>query len=117
METNIIEQNLIKINQDILSLEKRKKIFENMLCLEISKTSDNNIVEFNKVLGDIKFISSDEAYEIFNNMENRIGLFIVKEEKVYCAIDNSSKEAFTEEFYSLSVAISWLNGDFEVDGI
>lgn len=33
----------------------------------------------------------------------------------YVAIDNTDGDAYTEEFKTLSQAVSWLNGKFEID--
>ena len=71
----------------------------------------------------IKFISAERANEIINNMTRRrnYGLFVVRgvrwisgsgESQVpiptYTAIDNSTGDAFIEEFNTCEGAIAWL---------
>lgn len=57
----------------------------------------------------IKIINSQEAEKIFNEYKPK-GLFIILDKGTYVGIDNSSSNAWTEEFKDLKVCLMWLNG-------
>jgi len=42
------------------------------------------------------------------------GYFLTKEGRKWVAVDNSTRDAWTEEFSSKRQAIQWLHGKFEV---
>lgn len=46
--------------------------------------------------------------------ENNKGLFIQQDEECWIGIDNTTGEAWTEEFDTKEDCISWLNGEFEI---
>ena len=52
-------------------------------------------------------------------IENRIpcGRFLTKEGRKWVAVDNSTEDAWTEEFTSKRQAVRWLRGEFEVGGL
>lgn len=43
-----------------------------------------------------------------------LGLFLTKEDRIWVAVDNSTGDAWTEEFARKRQAIRWLRGEFEV---
>lgn len=43
-----------------------------------------------------------------------LGLFLTKEGRTWVAVDNSTGDAWTEEFTRKRQAIRWLRGEFEV---
>lgn len=49
-------------------------------------------------------------------IENRTpcGLFLMKEGRIWVAVDNSTGDAWTEEFSRKRQAVRWLRGRFEV---
>lgn len=55
----------------------------------------------------IKEVSSDEARDIINNRKP-LGLFLQKDGNVFVAIDNSTGDAWTEEFKDRKSAEKWL---------
>ena len=55
----------------------------------------------------IKEVSSDEAGDIINNRKP-LGLFLQKDGNVFVAIDNSTGDAWTEEFKNRKSAEKWL---------
>ena len=44
------------------------------------------------------------------------GLFLTKEHHTWVAVDNTTRDAWTEEFHWKCQAIRWLRGKFEVCG-
>lgn len=42
------------------------------------------------------------------------GLFLMKEGRIWVAVDNSTGDAWTEEFSRKRQAVRWLRGRFEV---
>jgi len=44
-----------------------------------------------------------------------LGLFLSRENRMWIAVDNSTRDAWTEEFQSKRQAVRWLRGEFEVD--
>ena len=44
-----------------------------------------------------------------------LGLFLTIDNNMWIAIDNSTGDAWTEEFYNSDVAIKWLNREIEVN--
>ena len=59
---------------------------------------------------EIKTITTDQVPDLVENMKqpNKIGLYLVHEGDVWVAIDNSTGDAWTEEFKSRSGAVTWL---------
>ena len=43
-----------------------------------------------------------------------LGLFLTKEGRKWVAVDNSTGDAWTEEFHRKRQAVRWLRGKFEV---
>lgn len=43
-----------------------------------------------------------------------LGLFLTNEGRIWVAVDNSTGDAWTEEFSRKRQAIRWLRGEFEV---
>lgn len=69
------------------------------------------MIKVESLNNDIKTISKERSYEIINNRdlpENK-GKFIIKDDNVWVAIDNTTNDAWTEEFSSEEDAIKWLN--------
>jgi len=66
----------------------------------------------------IKFVLKEEISEIINNFANNAsneeGKFLTVEGNKYVAVDNSTGDAWTEEFDDIQDAIDWLNGKFEI---
>ena len=60
-----------------------------------------------------ELISRDFALNIIKNMKLEIyfGLYWTKENDVYVGIDNTSGNAWTEEFEKLEDCINWLMGE------
>lgn len=52
-------------------------------------------------------------------IEDRVpsGRFLTKEGRKWVAVDNSTEDAWTEEFTSKRQAVRWLRGEFEVGGL
>ena len=48
------------------------------------------------------------------DLRTPLGLFLTKEGRKWIAVDNSTGDAWTEEFYQKHQAIRWLLGQFEV---
>lgn len=42
------------------------------------------------------------------------GLFLTKEGRKWVAVDNTTRDAWTEEFHRKRQAVRWLRGKFEV---
>lgn len=42
------------------------------------------------------------------------GLFLTKERRTWVAVDNTTGDAWTEEFFRKRQAVRWLRGKFEV---
>ena len=65
----------------------------------------------------IKSISENEAAKIFNSEHggkyDYLGKFIIKENDGYTAIDNSTGDAWTEEFNNKADAIRYLNNEYQ----
>jgi hypothetical protein len=59
---------------------------------------------------DIKTISTDQFQDIVENMKDpqKIGLYLIQEGKIWVACDNSTGDAWTEEFKSRTAAVEWL---------
>lgn len=43
-----------------------------------------------------------------------LGLFLTKERRTWVAVDNTTGDAWTEEFFRKRQAVRWLRGKFEV---
>ena len=60
---------------------------------------------------DIKIITKTETYDIIESRE-RVGTFLLFEDNgTYTGIDNSTKDAWTENFNKISECINWLYGE------
>lgn len=55
----------------------------------------------------VKMISADEMHSIIENRKSR-GQFIAYENDKYIACDNTTGDAWIEEFETLEEAINWL---------
>ena len=60
----------------------------------------------------ITFLEMDESDEVIFTREPK-GKFISNETKCWVAIDNSTGDAWTEEFESLELAVIWLINNSE----
>lgn len=69
-------------------------------------------------MSEIKQITQEQALEIIQTREP-LGLFWHTSEHngktVYVGIDNSSGDAWTEEFGDVADCMSWLRGEIELD--
>lgn len=54
-------------------------------------------------------ITSEESAEIIVNREPR-GLFYLQDGDIFVGIDNTTGEAWTEDFTSLDKCLAWLKG-------
>lgn len=45
-----------------------------------------------------------------------LGLFLAKDGRIWVAADNSTGDAWTEEFTRNRRAVRWLRGEFEIGG-
>lgn len=61
----------------------------------------------------IKRVSPKFLCEVIEN-RTPCGLFLAKEGRKWVAVDNSTFDAWTEEFTHKRKAIRWLRGEFEV---
>lgn len=61
----------------------------------------------------VKRVSSKFLCEVIENRTPR-GRFLAKEGRTWVAVDNSTGDAWTEEFARKRRAIRWLQGKFEV---
>lgn len=63
----------------------------------------------------INTIGAQRAKQIIDNPElnDNKGLFLIKNDNVCSAIDNTTGDAWTEEFRTIKAAIAWLQGKFE----
>lgn len=61
----------------------------------------------------IKRVSPEVLGEIIEN-RTPCGRFLTKEGRKWVAVDNSTFDAWTEEFARKRQAIRWLRGEFEV---
>ena len=75
------------------------------------EVSESKKLKGNKKLSESKYqikeVSSDEAGDIINNRKP-LGLFLQKDGNVFVAIDNSTGDAWTEEFKNRKSAEKWL---------
>ena len=60
----------------------------------------------------IKLISSELADQIIDEHQPE-GLFYLQKGEIFIGIDNSTGDAWVEEFGSIAEVVSWLNGEFE----
>jgi hypothetical protein len=60
-----------------------------------------------KYNGTVRFVTEKTADEIIETREPR-GLFAVKVKGAWVGIDNSSGDAWTEEFKTAGAVVSWL---------
>ena len=68
----------------------------------------------NAIYGTLKKVSGKELDSIIDRREPA-GRFYCKEGRVWVAVDNSTGDAWTEEFPSLAAAMAWLVGDGEAE--
>ena len=61
----------------------------------------------------IQRVSPERLRQIIERYAPR-GLFLAKEGRTWVAVDNTTGDAWTEEFYRKRQAIRWLRGKFEV---
>ena len=61
-------------------------------------------------------ITEQEAEEIILT-RRRYGLFWVKENGKFIGIDNTSGDAWTEEFNDLEICILWLSSDISIEDL
>ena len=66
----------------------------------------------NAIYGTLKKVSGKELDAIIDTREP-IGLFYCKDGRVWVAVDNSTGDAWTEEFVSESSARAWLVGEIK----
>lgn len=69
---------------------------------------------------DIKIIDKEKANDLLNSYENNkeyepLGKFYLIENGCHIGIDNSSGNAFTDEFKSFNDCIKWLKEEVEID--
>lgn len=68
-------------------------------------------------MNEITIITNEQAREIIEKRTPK-GLFLFKSENIFVAIDNSSNNAWTEEFNSFDEAVEFLGGDLmKITGI
>lgn len=65
-------------------------------------------------MSEIKIITKEEATAIIETYEPK-GLFYIIENGAYIGIDNSTGDAWTEEFKTEKECISWLNNEEVID--
>lgn len=58
----------------------------------------------------IKIINSDEAKKVINTRKSR-GNFLILENNGFTGIDNTTGDAWTENFTDLSKCLRWLHGE------
>lgn len=61
----------------------------------------------------IKRVSSKQLLSVIDHRTS-LGLFLTKESRKWVAVDNTTGDAWTEEFFRKRQAIRWLRGKFEV---
>jgi len=73
---------------------------------------------------DIKIITGEMFTQLLNSSEETYdggyepkGLYIFRIEDKVIAVDNSTRDAWIEEFKDVRTAVAWLRGEFEVDEI
>ena len=66
----------------------------------------------------VKLITKEEFNNLYQKFENKqsfvkeeLGKFLMKENKIYTAIDNTSGNLYTEDFKDRTLAIRYLNGE------
>lgn len=66
----------------------------------------------------IKFVELEKVSKIIENFNNKkpseIGKFLTVEGNLYIAVDNSTGDAWTEDFPDMKDAIDWLNDKIEI---
>lgn len=66
----------------------------------------------------IKFVSKEKITEVIHNYCNNIPIekdkYITVDGNSFIAVDNSTGDAWTEEFPTMKDAIDWLNNKFEM---
>lgn len=60
-------------------------------------------------------VSSEQLLSVIGR-RTPIGLFLTKDGRTWVAVDNTTGDAWTEEFSRKRQAIRWLRGKFEVCG-
>lgn len=61
----------------------------------------------------IQRVSPERLRQIIERYAPR-GLFLAKEGRTWVAVDNTTRDAWTEEFSRKRQAVRWLRGEFEV---
>lgn len=61
----------------------------------------------------IKRVSPERLLNVID-FRTPLGLFLTKEGRKWVAVDNSTGDAWTEEFSRKRQAVRWLRGKFEV---
>lgn len=59
-------------------------------------------------------VSSERMMNVID-LRTPLGLFLTKESHKWIAVDNSTGDAWTEEFPRKRQAVRWLRGKFEVN--
>ena len=59
-------------------------------------------------------VSSEKVMNVID-LRTPLGLFLTKEGRKWVAVDNTTGDAWTEEFSRKRQAIRWLRGIFEVN--
>jgi len=65
---------------------------------------------------EIQRVSIEELHGVIEQYAPR-GLFLSKRNHLWIAVDNTTNDAWTEEFTSKRQAIRWLRGEFEMDSM
>ena len=60
-------------------------------------------------------VSSKQLTDVIER-HTPLGLFLTKEGRIWVAVDNTTGDAWTEEFSRKRHAVRWLRGKFEVCG-
>ena len=58
-------------------------------------------------------VSSEKVMRVID-LRTPLGLFLTKEGRKWVAVDNTTGDAWTEEFSRKRQAVRWLRGKFEV---
>lgn len=61
----------------------------------------------------LHWVSSEKVLDMID-FRTPLGLFLTKEGRKWVAVDNTTGDAWTEEFSRKRQAVRWLRGKFEV---
>lgn len=118
-ENEINEEEIHNFN--LLSTKERKELLEDEGYYFIPPTLENvkewEAFTSKKFYKNVEFISREKATDIITSLKPE-GQFISKDGDldVYVGIDNTSSEAYVEEFKDLDTCVHWLdNKDYEPD--